>query len=191
MISCNHFNPDFAADAGSRFRGMLCFRDRNLTCSTTIYAGQWLMMRGCLLLLVSLTSPHAVNQEPQSSCHCCQRQQGTPYRSQGESLSNRSLPLASPSVPLVLPSANVPLEELLARVLPDVDAQAREKAFKDMIRSEGSEKAAVALFQSVYNNLIKYPVEGVCSTLPLLQRTKLMSFRPSSPLLASLLGPLI
>ncbi|KAJ7788673.1 hypothetical protein B0H14DRAFT_3503919 [Mycena olivaceomarginata] len=100
-------------------------------------------------------------------------------------------PLPHPVVPLVLPSANVPLEELLARVLPDVDAQAREKAFNDMIRSEGSKKAAVALFQSVYNNLIKYPVEGVFSTLPLLQRTKLMSFRPSSPLLASLLGPLI
>ncbi|KAJ7847946.1 hypothetical protein B0H14DRAFT_3674353 [Mycena olivaceomarginata] len=69
-------------------------------------------------------------------------------------------PLPEPVAPLVLPTANIPLEELLAHVFPDVDAQAQEKAFRDMIQSEGSKKAAVALLQSVYNNLNKYPVEG-------------------------------
>ncbi|KAJ7869505.1 hypothetical protein B0H14DRAFT_2727397, partial [Mycena olivaceomarginata] len=57
---------------------------------------------------------------------------------------------------------------------PDADDETRKVALSNMIRSEGSRKAGLALLQDVYNKLNTYPVEGA-----------------KLPRLASLSGPLI
>ncbi|KAJ7805069.1 hypothetical protein B0H14DRAFT_2881934 [Mycena olivaceomarginata] len=62
--------------------------------------------------------------------------------------------------PLPLPPATVPVAQLLARVFPDADDETRKVALSNMIQSEGSRKAGLALLQDVYNKLNTYPVEG-------------------------------
>jgi hypothetical protein len=51
--------------------------------------------------------------------------------------------------PLPLPPATVPVAQLLARVFPDADDETRKVALSNMIRSEGSRKASLALLQDV------------------------------------------
>jgi hypothetical protein len=97
-----------------------------------------------------------------------------------------------PIAPLPLPPATVPAAQLLARLFPDADDEARQASLDNTIRSEGSREAGLALLQRAYNMFNTCPVEGVHTTLPLLQRTMLMVHcRPPSLPLALLSGTLI
>ncbi|KAJ7809112.1 hypothetical protein B0H14DRAFT_2867633 [Mycena olivaceomarginata] len=65
-----------------------------------------------------------------------------------------------PIAPLPLPPATVPAAQLLARLFPDADDEARQASLEDTIRSEGSREAGLALLQRAYNMFNTCPVEG-------------------------------
>ncbi|KAJ6609549.1 hypothetical protein B0H10DRAFT_2063816 [Mycena sp. CBHHK59/15] len=70
-------------------------------------------------------------------------------------------PRRSPIAPLPLPPATVPAAQLLARVMPDANDQARQAFLDDTIRSEGSREAGLALVQRAYDMLNTCPAVGV------------------------------
>ncbi|KAJ7718882.1 hypothetical protein B0H14DRAFT_3010558, partial [Mycena olivaceomarginata] len=65
-----------------------------------------------------------------------------------------------PIAPLPLPTATVPAAQLLARLFPDADDEARLASLDDTIRSEGSREAGLALLQRAYDMFNTCPVEG-------------------------------
>ncbi|KAJ7699185.1 hypothetical protein B0H14DRAFT_3035952 [Mycena olivaceomarginata] len=65
-----------------------------------------------------------------------------------------------PIAPLPLPPATVPAAQLLARLFPDADDEARQASLDNTIRSEGSREAGLALLQRAYNMFNTCPVEG-------------------------------